>query len=170
MKKIPVLLIALLLFCGCGKQEFQKTPDTAPKAPDSFTANLTVSYDGNEMTATMVQNSFASYSFDMLSPAALEPMALSIEGGLCTVTYNDLRFETNMERYPQTAFCSVVADILDSLPTDTSLTPTFADGVWTYTGKTDTGEYVLTQNADTGAWQTLSVNSIGLHIIFDNFT
>lgn len=164
-----MLLIALLLFCSCGKQEFQSNGNTPPKIPDTFTADLAVSYNGNEMTATMRQNSFASYIFDMLTPDALAPMMLSFEGGLCTVTYNDLRFETDVGRYPQTAFCSVVADILDTLPT-ANLTPTCADGVWTYTGNTDSGAFVLTQKADTGAWQNLSVESLGLEVTFSNFT
>ncbi len=163
-----MLLLALLLFCGCGKQEFQNTENAPPKIPDTFTADLAISYNGNEMTATMRQNSFASYTFDMLSPAALEPMALSFEGGICTVTYNDLRFETDIGRYPQTAFCSVVADILDTLPT-ANITPTYADGMWTYSGSTDSGGYILTQNVATGAFNTLSVESLNLNITFSNF-
>lgn len=168
MKKIIPLLAAILLLAGCNS--LPVPPDSPPLPPVAFTADAAVTYGEYEMTANFTQNSYESFKLKMLTPSALEPLAITFEGGVCSVTYDDLKFETDLTRFPQTAFGTVLIDTLKSIAADAEVTKSYSDGVWTYSGTTDAGDFILTQSNDTGAWLTLDIESAQLKIVFSNFT
>ena len=167
MKRLVPLLTAIILLQGCAI--FSKQPSAPPAPPTAFTADIAVTYGEYEVTAFFTQNSINSYIIKMLTPATLEPLAIAFENNACTVTYDDLKFETDLKRFPQTAFGAVMIDALSSIAKSANITSTYSDGIWTYNGTSDAGSFVLTQDNETGAWLTLNVESAQLKITFSNF-
>ena len=46
---------------------------------------------------------------------------------------------------------------------------TYEDGIWTYKGTGERGVFVLTRDAETGAWLELSIEGAQLQVIFSDF-
>lgn len=170
MKRAFSILAALifLLAAGCEKQRIDKT--TPPSAPTSFTADLNVTFGDTAMTARLTQASPDSFEIQILSPEILSSLALAYANGTCTVTYDGLKFETDLTRFPQAEFGALVTQTLSDIAQDMNIQKTYSDGVWTYKGAGERGSFSLTQNGETGAWLELTVDGADLHVVFKNFT
>lgn len=169
MKRAFSVFAALLLLiaAGCEKQSISK--DAPPPVPTSFTANIKAVYGDTEMTALFTQKSADSFEIQMLSPEILKPLALSYASDICTVTYDGLKFETDLTRFPQTAFGALLTQSLTDTAQGIDVQKTYADGIWTYTGTGERGVFVLTRNAETGAWLELEIEGAQLHVVFSDF-
>lgn len=168
MKKLFPILAAILLLQGCSALPVK--PSAPPPPPSAFTANVAVTYGEYEITAIFTQNSIGSYILKMLTPATLEPLAIAFEGGVCTVTYDDLKFETDLKRFPQTGFGALLIEVLEDIADNTEIGTSYSEGIWTYSGSNDSGSFILTQDNATGAWLALEIESAQLKIAFSDFT
>lgn len=169
MKRAFSIFAALifLLAAGCEKQKAEET--TPPAAPTAFTSNLNVTFGDTEMTAKLTQKSAEEFEVQMLSPEIMESLALAYKGGICTVTYDGLKFETDLSRFPQAEFGALVTQTLSDIAQDINIQKTYSEGIWTYKGTGERGTFALTQNAETGAWLELTVDGANLHVIFNDF-
>ncbi|MBO5230428.1 MAG: hypothetical protein J6B52_03290 [Clostridia bacterium] len=168
MKRAFSILAALifLLAAGCEKQGINET--APPAAPTAFTANLNVTFGDTEMTAKLTQNSPDSFEIQILSPEILSSLALAYANGTCTVTYDGLKFETDLTRFPQAEFGALVTQTLADIAQDMNIQKTYSEGVWTYKGAGERGTFSLTQSAETGAWLELTVDGADLHVVFSD--
>lgn len=169
MKRAFSILAAFifLLAAGCEKQRIDETAPPAP--PTAFTSNLNVTFGDTKMTAKLSQNSPDSFEIQMLSPEILNSLALSYADGTCTVTYDGLKFETDLSRFPQAEFGALVTQTLSDIAQDMNIQKTYSDGVWTYKGAGERGGFSLTQSGKTGAWLELTVDGANLHVVFNDF-
>lgn len=170
MKRAFSILAAFvfLLAAGCEKQRIDET--TPPAAPTAFTANLNVTFGDTEMTAKLTQNSPDSFEIQMLSPEIMESLALTYANGACTVTYDGLKFETDLSRFPQAEFGALVTQTLSDIAQDMNIQKTYSEGIWTYKGTGERGGFSLTQSGETGAWLELTVDGADLRVVFNDFT
>lgn len=170
MKKAFSVFAALILIfaAGCENQKITETK-TPPPLPEAFTANLKIVYGETAMTAAFTQKSFEEYEVKMLTPEILSPLILTYSNGVCTVTYDGLKFETDLNRFPQVSFGALLTESVANIREGIDVQTTYTDGIWTYKGTGERGVFVLTRDAETGAWLELSIEGAQLHVIFSEF-
>lgn len=170
MKKAFSVFAALILIfaAGCENQTITESK-TPPPIPEAFTANLRIIYGDTATTAAFTQKSFEEYEVKMLTPEILSPLVLAYSGGVCTVTYDGLKFETDLNRFPQVAFGALLTESIANIREGIDIQTTYADGIWTYKGTGERGVFVLTRDAETGAWLELSIEGAQLQVIFSEF-
>ncbi|MBQ2847379.1 MAG: hypothetical protein IJE74_03895 [Clostridia bacterium] len=170
MKKAFSVFAALILIfaAGCENQTVSETK-TPPPIPENFSANLRIAYNETSMTAAFRQNSFDDFELNMLSPEILKPLSLAYKNDICTVTYDGLKFETDLNRFPQVTFGALLTEAISYIKQGIDIQTAYADGIWTYKGNGERGIFVLTRDAETGAWLELSIEGAGLHIMFSEF-
>ncbi len=160
-------VILLLLAAGCEKTKKEKTLPPVP--PNMFSSNLEITFADTTMTAKIAKKSADEFEIQMLSPEIMESLALTYKGGICTVTYDGLRFETDLSRFPQSEFGALLTQALFDISQDIDIQKTYSNGIWTYKGNGERGVFVLTQSAETGAWLELSIEGAKLRVIFKDF-
>ena len=170
MKKAISVFVALIMIfaAGCEKQKISET--APPAAPVSFSSKLEVSYGDTSMTAELNKLSENEFRLQILTPEILSPLSLYYKDESCTVTYDGLKFETDLNRFPQVSFGTLLTHTIADVETGIDIEKTYADGIWTYKGTSERGVFVLTQNAETGQWLELSIDSASLKVVFSDFT
>ncbi len=160
--------LMLLLAAGCEKQEQKES--TPPPPPTAFTAKLDVAFNGTAMTAELKQISAEEYEIQILTPEILNSLNLRYTDGICTVTYDGLKFETDLSRFPQAEFGALLTQTLTDVIQGINIQKTYSDGTWTYHGTGERGSFALTANGETGAWLSLSIDGAELKADFSEFT
>lgn len=170
MKKAFCVFAALMMLfaAGCENQGVSEAK-SPPPVPETFTSNLKIVYGETVMTAAFSQKSFEEYELKMLTPEILSPLTLGYKDGLCKVTYDGLKFETDLNRFPQVSFGALLSEAISSIKDGIDVQTTYENGIWTYKGAGERGVFELTRNAETGAWLELSIEGAQLHIIFSDF-
>ncbi len=170
MKKLLSLLAVAVLFfaAGCESRSISdaKTP---PPIPEVFSSNLKIAYGDTAMNAVINQLTNGETEIQMTSPEILAPLKLCYKDGGCTVTYDGLTFETDLNRFPQVSFGTLLINTLYDIKQGIDIQTTFADGIWTYKGTGDRGIFVMTRDAESGAWLSLSIEGASLHAEFTDF-
>ena len=170
MKKAFCVFAALIMIFAAGCEN-QNTPQTKtpPPIPEAFTSNLKIVYGESVMTAAFTQKSFDEFGLQMLTPQIISPLALGYKDGICTVTYDGLKFETDLNRFPQVTFGALLTESISDIKDGVDVQTTFSDGIWTYKGTGERGVFVLTRDGESGAWLELSIEGAQLHVIFSDF-
>lgn len=170
MKKTFCVFAALIVIfaAGCENQKITESP-TPPPIPEAFSANLRIVYGEAVMTAAFTQKSFEDFELRMLTPEILSPLALTYNKGICTVTYDGLKFETDLNRFPQVTFGALLTEAISNIRDGIDVQTAFSDGIWTYKGTGERGVFVLTRDAETDAWLELSIEGAQLHVVFSDF-
>ena len=158
----------MVIAAGCENQKITES-ESPPPIPEAFTANLKIVYGETVMTAVFTQKSFEEFSLQMLTPEILKPLALGYSNGTCTVTYDGLKFETNLNRFPQVAFGALLTESISGIRDGIDIQTTYSDGIWTYKGTGERGVFVITRDAQNGAWLELSIEGAQLHVVFSDF-
>lgn len=170
MKKAFCVFAALIMIFAAGCENQNITQSKAPPPiPEAFTANLKIVYGESVMTAAFEQKSLNEFGLQMLTPEILSPLFLGYKDGVCTVTYDGLKFETDLNRFPQVTFGSLLTESISNIKDGVDVQTTYSDGIWTYKGTGERGVFVITRNAQTGAWLELSIEGAQLHVIFSDF-
>lgn len=161
------VIIFLLTAAGCEKQIIgEKTP---PPPPESFSAKLEVVFGDITMAADFTQNSPEDFSIKMLTPEILSPLTVTYQSGVCKIIYDGLEFESDMTRFPQTEFGSLLTQAITDIKSDIEITKTYNEGIWSYSGSSERGIFTMTRDAETGAWLELEIEGAPLHIVFSDF-
>ncbi len=171
MKKALSVAAAVLIFlfsaAGCEKQMIgEKTP---PPLPESFSANVEAVYNTTAITAHFIQKSQDEYSVEILSPEILTPLTVNFKGGICTLNYDGLDFKSDFSRFPQTEFGKLLIQAISDIKADIDIAKTYSDGIWSYSGSGERGVFVLTRDAETGAFLEFEIEGAPLHIVFKDF-
>lgn len=171
MKKAFSVFAALLMLlaAGCEKQPSAKN-QTPPPIPASFTAKLDVKFGDTSMTAALTKNAADDYTVQMLTPEIMSPLALTYKNGGCTVTYDGLKFETDLNRFPQSEFGGLLTSALSDIEQGIDVETMISDGIITYKGNGERGIYTVTRNAENGAWLELSIEGAQLHAVFSEYS
>lgn len=156
-----------MLTAGCEKQKALQT--SPPSFPDSFSVNMKAAFGEIEVTAELTQNAPENFVLKILSPEALSPLSLSYEDGTCSVKYNDLSFETDLDRFPQSEMGAIITHALSDAVQGIDIEVSCTDGIWTYRGNVERGSFTLTRDALTGAPIELTVGGADLHASFSDY-
>lgn len=169
MKKVfsVFAVLVLMLTAGCEKQN--NSQSIPPAAPSSFTANIEAVYGDIKMTAVLTQIAAEEFFIDFLTPEALSPLSLNYKSGSCTVMYDGLKFEADMNRFPQTEIGALLTQAISDTVQGFEVQTTYSEGIWTYKGTGERGAFILTRDAETGAWLEFKADGAKLHITFTDF-
>lgn len=170
MKK-ALYVCAVLLFlitAGCEKQAAPKN-QTPPPIPAAFTAKLDVKFGDISMTASLTKNASDDYTVQMLTPEIMSPLALAYKDGGCTVTYDGLNFETDLNRFPQSEFGGLLTSALSDIEHGIDIETMISEGTVTYKGNGERGIYTVKRNAENGAWLEFSAEGAQLHVVFSEY-
>lgn len=168
MKKAFSLFAAFLILFAAGCEK-QTNPQTPPPLPSAFTANLDVSFNNISMTAVLTKNASDDYTVRMLTPEILSPLVLNYKNSGCEVTYDGLKFETDLNRFPQTEFGGLLTNALSDIEHGIDVETMISDGIVTYKGNGERGIYTITRNLKTGEILELSVEGAQLHAVFSEY-
>ncbi len=160
--------VLLLLMAGCEKQLTPKAEAPAP-IPPSFTAKLEVAFGETTMTANLKKNSANDYFIQILSPEIMSSLGLAYKDDVCTVTYDGLKFETDLNRFPQAEFGALLTGTLTDIEQGIDIETAYADGIRTYRGTGERGVFEVTRNEKTGEWLELSIEGAQLHVKFSEY-
>ncbi len=171
MKKALSVTVAVIIFiftaAGCEKQIIgEKTP---PPLPESFSANVEAVYENTSIIALFKQKSADEFSVRILSPDILTPLTVEFKSGICTVNYDGLEFNSDLSRFPQTEFGKLLIHAISDIKVDIDISKTYSDGIWTYSGSSERGVFLLTRDAETGAFIEFEIEGAPLHIVFKDF-
>lgn len=169
MKKVFSLFAVLLLIitAGCKKQEI--TQESLPQIPPSFSSDIHATYGELEMTATVTKNTKKEFTIDFHTPEALSPLTLTYSGDKCTAEFDGLKFETDINRFPQTEVGALTVYAISDIIEGYNVQQTYSDGIITYKGTGERGAFTLTQDAETAALIEFKTEGAKLHIVFSNF-
>lgn len=171
MKKAFSVFAALIILFAAGCENQKISESKAPPAlPESFTSNLKITYGDTAMTAVFTQKTAGEYEVGILTPEILSPLTLAYANGVCTVTYDGLNFETDLNRFPQVSFGALLSETITCIKDGIDIQSTYSDGIWTYKGTGERGVFVITRDAETGAWIELSIEGAQLHVVFSDFS
>lgn len=157
-----------LITAGCKKQTVPNAENPAP-IPDSFTAKLDIAFGDVEMEALLTKNSADDYVISILSPEIMSALELSYKGGICTVKYDGLNFETELNRFPQAEFGSLLTQAFYDIEQGLDVEVTQANGILTYCGSGERGVFVFTRDAANGNWLEFSIEGAQLNVKFSEF-
>ena len=165
---LSLIAAAIMLFAaGCEKQpEAQKNN---PSIPKSFSTNAEITFRDLYMTANLTVNEENGFVIRMLTPEVLSPLEITYKSGVCTASYDGIAFSVEPDRFPQAAFVHTAAQAFAYALADVELKKSVSDGIISYQGSTDSGVFVLTQDAQSGALRDLSIEGAQLHVIFKDF-
>lgn len=169
MKKAFSLLAVLLLTLAAGCEKQKDSQQVPPPIPSAFSSNINAAYGDIEMTAVFTQNAAEDFVIDFLTPEALSPLSLAYKSGICTVSYDGLTFETDLNRFPQTEMGALLTNAISDITQSFEIQTTYSDGIWTYKGTGERGTFTLTRDAETGAFLEFKAEGAKLHIIFSDF-
>lgn len=170
MKKAFSLFAALMIFlaAGCEKQSNPKS-QTPPPLPSAFTANLDIKFDNIQMTAALTKNAADDYTVKLLTPEIMSPLTLNYIDGGCEVTYDGLKFETDLNRFPQSEFGGLLTAALSDIEHGIDVETMVSDGVITHKGNGERGIFTVKRNSETGELLELSIEGAQLHIVFSEY-
>ena len=169
MKKICLVsvLMVLILTSGCKNKTNLQPKSVSP--PEKYSVNLDVAFRNINMTALMTKLSPEKFEIQMLSPEIMTPLSLLYENGVCTVTYDGLTFESDFNRFPQCEFAALLTRALNDVESGIAVSQITENGDIIFKGITDCGEFILTQNSETGHWKEFSINGASLKIVFSEY-
>ncbi len=166
MKKLMIpIMAALFLFTACSHEG--KTVREQPKIPMSFSTNLQVMYKDNEINAAW-EFLPEGNCITIKTPESVAGMELIFSGSECSVKYKGLEFETDLSRFPQSVFGSILVSAFETSLNTAAVTTTYKNDCWLHEGTLSTGGFTLAQNSD-GTLKYLSVPSLDLTINFSEF-
>lgn len=167
-KGICILLAGVLacLFVSCAKTGSPQQ-EKPPELPSAFSADMTVAFGTYEILSKV---DFAPEHVEIKfqKPDALKKMSMTYDGEAYALKYEGLSITVDARAFPETAFSVIMVQALRKGVDQDSLTVTKTQEGWLYKGMTNSGEFELIQDAQTGMLRVLRAPSLKLAIAFDN--
>ena len=157
----------MLFAAGCEKAD--NPPKNNPVIPKNFSSDAEITFRDVYMTANLTVTDKDGFVVRMLTPEVLSPLEITCKNGVCTASYDGIGFSVETNRFPQADFARIAAQALAYSLAQVELKKSVSNGVISYQGSTDSGVFVLTQDAQSGALRDLSVEGAQLHIVFKDF-
>ena len=173
MKKIVSILtlctITLTTLASCSSVSNEKvSTDALFKEPFSSTANITT--EELEATGTIYRHGVGVWEIEFSAPETLSGVKLSFDGVNSEASYKGLSFSIPKDAVPISSMLLCLANAVDEVATYPDKECSINDGIISFKGSTDCGDYNLTVKEDTGELATFEVKSLGLLMTFSNTT
>lgn len=162
MKKLSLLfLCALFLLSSCSSQPCEIVR--------SFSAEISASCNGENIKAHITANKQNVLTVRIRSPKAMKGYTYSYKGDALTVKYKTFKVDTQSSYLPNTAFVSVIYNVLKSLNKENNCYFAGAKEAFAeYKGNSDSGKYVISTQYTTGVISKIELKGIDFNADFTN--
>ena len=158
-----VLWVFLCSFCGC-------TQKVDPPLPAAFTATAEITHGEFSCRANLTRQADGTLVTHLESPAALQALTVSQNETDCIFTFFGKEIRLPAGILPDAAFAKLVYAALQSAQSSSRCVKTRNGDVAVYSGMTAVGDtYTLTQDRETGALLTLTMQGQKLKADFSSF-
>ncbi len=169
MKRICAVFAVLVLLVAAGCQKNNEIIKEKASPPMSYSVKLNASFGEAKMTARLTKHSTSKYEIQMLAPEIMTPLNLTYENQVCTVTYDGLTFESDLKRFPQAEFGSLIVQALTDTANNLVTVSTDSQGMTLIKGPSNYGDFSLIQDPETGLWKEFSIDGALLHVTFSDY-
>lgn len=169
MNKRILLLTSLLVFLtSCESVGSEKaTPKDILTEPFSCTANIVTS--DVEAVGTLSHEGIGSWNVEFSEPSTLSGVKLTFDGVNSEASYKGLSFSMPKDAVPISSILLCLSNAVDEISSSEESTATAKDGILTFKGSADCGDYILTVNEKTGSLDTFQMDNLNLIITFSDF-
>lgn len=167
MKKLLAAVAAVLLLLAAGCQNSQEKE--IPPLPESYSANINLTYGNSSMGAVFTQSAPGTYGVDVIEPDILDPISFSYEGEKTVTEFDGITLGEENASIPQKDACSMLIEALAQVYSGSATESPPNNGTITYSGVIDGGSFTLTRSSQSGNWIEFTVNDSELDILFSNF-
>lgn len=169
MKKVLLCFAVFLTIFTAGCEKQNKTDFSSRNICNAFTADAEITFKDMFMTAQVTRSETGELKIKMLTPETLAPLEIICLNGNCRASYDGIEFSTATDRFPQAELAAIAAQAFDYVQANIDIKKTVTDGNNAYQGSTDSGVFILNQDAQNHNWLDLSVEGAQLHMVFQNF-
>lgn len=157
MKKIiPLVLVIVLLFCGCKIKNF--TPELT-----DFKQNASVDL-GDFLYTCEICKKDDVVEIKVTSTNA-SGMSIIYDGEKVSFNYDDIVIDYNADKIDYTNPAIIIFDVFNYLNNEDNLSVLKIDNGFKYEGKTNLGEFILIQNEDL-SYDSLVLKNANINIKF----
>lgn len=169
MKKCICILTSLTLLlltsCKSGSNETVSTKDIFSE-PFTCTANI-VTQDLNA-TGKLSRYGFEKWEIEFSEPATLSGVMLTFDGVNSEASYKGLSFSMPKSAVPVNSMLLCLANAVDEISTNDEKDCSSSEGLLTFKGSTDCGDYVLTVEESTGDIAMFEMKNLNLVMTFSD--
>lgn len=168
MSKRVLLITSLMIFLtSCGTVGGEKTtPKDVFSEPFSCDANIIT--PDIEATGTICRYDVGCWDIEFSEPSTLSGVTLSFDGVNSEASYKGLSFSMPKDAVPINSILLCLANAVDEISNSDEKSATSKDGILTFKGSTDCGDYILTVDEKTGDIMNFQMNNLELVIAFSN--
>ena len=169
MKRVGVLLAALLMLVGCGKAQQQE--DYSEKVQETLRQNYrftaTFKYEEIEGEALIEKTAEDHLVASISKPATMEGMVITLSGEDVSLAYHTMEIDLSGYQLPTESIVSVLRQILAG---EGISSVTEESGIVTATGDYVLFHYNVTFDAATMTPLTISVPELAIEVTITDFT
>lgn len=170
MKKIlSICLISMLtvfsVSCSAGKNS---SPLTTADIKESFSCTASVTYGELQAQSTVKRFGKGMWENEFISPDTVAGVKLVFENDEITASYKGLEFSVPKSAVPFQSMLSCLIQAADEIYESDEIICSEKDGVLTYEGKLEQGDYEICFNAQSGFIQSFSMPNMELVIEFSD--
>ncbi len=161
-----LLLLSCILMTGCGNPAKADIPDEITKP---FESQLNIKYGDIAATAYFMRQDPANCTLVFDSPDSLKEMAFVFDKESVTVAYKEMQVTIDPKSTLGGATIRLVLAAINQAAEGEGVLATYEDNVLTVTGESESGQFILTLDAEKGNILTLSIPAEKLEVEFFNF-
>lgn len=167
MKKCICILTSLtfllLTACNSGTNETVSTKDIFSE-PFTCTANIVT--DDLNAIGKLSRYGLESWEIEFSEPTTLSGVMLTFDGVNSEASYKGLSFSMPKSAVPVNSMLLCLANAVDEISTSEEKDCSSSEGLLTFKGSTDCGDYVLTVKEDTGDIAMFEMKNLNLVMTF----
>ena len=171
MKKLVGILTSLTLVfltsCSVANNETVSTKDIFSE-PFTCTANIVT--DELSAIGTLSRHGYENWDIEFSEPATLSGVMISFDGVNSEASYKGLSFSMPKSAVPVNSMLLCLATAVDEISSSEEKDCSSSEGLLTFKGSTDCGDYILTVNEDTGDIAMFEMKNLNLVITFSDVT
>ncbi len=166
MKKLSLLLFLIILSSVMFSTSCTKEPTPPAK---NFTADISSTCNGKKIKGKIISNNHKLLSIEILYPSVMKGYRYTYKDKTLNINYKTFNVQAQTNYIPQRAFSSVIYNVLSSLNKEQNCRCTGSDKAYAYyKGKSESGEYKIKSEYNTGAIREISIKSIDFKAQFSN--
>ena len=162
-----ILLVVFLLtaISGCSVQN--KIPDI--QIPTKFESDFNANFGTLELSGHISKFETGMYTFSITSPKTLDGINFNCVGNKITADINGIGFEADTQSLPSASFVKSVVNSLDTISKSSSVTATKTDGYNKYSASSQSGNFFILQECNSGNIVSLAIENADISVNFIDF-
>ena len=162
MKKLSLLFLFILIF-------FTSCSNSPSPIVRSFSAQVSATSGGVEIKGKITANKQNIFTAQITSPSTMKGYTYTYKDSKLRLEYKGMIVDAEEEYLPDTAFPTVIYNVLKSLNKENNCYLSSSDNALAvYKGKSDSGDFILTAEFTTGAIKKIEVEDINFTVEFSN--